>query len=79
MQWTYRLAVNGPVPQVVVDRIGSRFGEVAIHAENGRTVLTGLIADQPALRALTGLLWDLGCEIVLLVVTPDGAYVTRPR
>jgi hypothetical protein len=78
--WTYRVTVTGSVPRIVGDRIRSRFGEVTIRAETDRTVLTGLIIDQPAIRALTGLLWDLGCEILLLVATLDGRTTGRePR
>jgi hypothetical protein len=71
MARTYRLDLAGPVPGAVADQIRRRFGDVTIRALPPGTVLDGSVADQAALRALLGLLWDVGSEVRLLQVTDD--------
>ena len=46
-----------------------RFGEVEVRSLGGRTVVSGLTVDQAALRAVLGLLWDIGCEVQLVHAT----------
>jgi hypothetical protein len=65
----FELHVAGPLPQGVVDGVGSRFGDVAMHPQSGSTVLTGTIPDQAALRALMHLVWDSGGSILSLTWT----------
>ncbi len=70
----YHLALAGPVPTSVAELIAARFGHVTIRSDPGRsdpgrTVLEGLIADQAAVRALLGLVWDVGGEVRLLRVS----------
>lgn len=72
MGWTYHLALAGRVPLAVADQIPHRFGAVTVRSAPPGTVLDGSLPDQAALRALLGLLWDVGGEIRLLRVTDDG-------
>lgn len=65
---TFQLALAGPVPGALAERIRDRFGEVRVRPRTGRTVLEGRIADQAAVRALLDLVWDMGCEIRTLQI-----------
>ena len=65
---TFQLALAGPVPGALAERIRDRFGEVTVRPRTGRTVLEGRIADQAAVRALLDLVWDMGCEIRTLQI-----------
>ena len=69
MGWTYHLALAGPVPATVADQIRHRFGAVTIRSSAPGSVVDGAVPDQAALRALLGLLWDVGSEVRLLQVT----------
>ncbi len=69
MESSFELALTSALPGTAADVIRDRFGEIAIHQRPGRTVLEGWIADQAAVRALLGLLWDMGCEVSSLRVT----------
>jgi hypothetical protein len=57
--------VTGRLPDGLVDLIADRFGAAAriTTAERPTFTVVSLTADQPALRALLTLLWDLGQEI----------------
>ena len=71
MASTFELALAGPVPGVVAEVIRDRFGDVVVRHRLGRTVLEGRIADQTAVRALLDLLWEIGCEVRMLLVATD--------
>jgi hypothetical protein len=60
----YRLVVAGRLSQTVTQLIDSRFGSAASIGPSGPDSAVDLTADQPALRALLTLLWDLGHELV---------------
>ena len=67
----YRLIVSGPIARAAADVIEARFGvAAAIHALGDDTAVD-LTADQPSLRALVTLLWDLGHELVAILRFPD--------
>lgn len=62
------------MPQALLDTIRVRFGEISVCREVHSTVLSAAIADQPALRAFLGTIWDSGGDVLLVVVdaVPDG-------
>ena len=62
----YRLVVAGPLSQTVIQLIDSRFGSAASIGRIGPDSAVDLTADQPALRALLTLLWDLGQDLVAI-------------
>jgi hypothetical protein len=64
----YELHIANRPPRLVLDQIRSRFGEVAVRRDADRTVLTGTVIDQPALRALLTLVWDSGGDVLAVLV-----------
>jgi hypothetical protein len=61
----YELSVAGRLPSSVAETIGARLGDdVRIRPIGSRTVLNIEALDQPALRALLNLLWDVGLEVL---------------
>jgi hypothetical protein len=73
----YRLCVNGPVSDRLVETITHRFGNVLMVRNGEDTVLDAVLVDQPSLRALLTLLWDAGHDVHDVSVhdvslTPDG-------
>ena len=69
MLLTYRLEIRDRLPSVARAELRRRFGEVEVRSLGGRTVVSGLTVDQAALRAVLGLLWDIGCEVQLVHAT----------
>ena len=67
----YRMVVSGPLPQTTVATIHARFRPDQIAPERDSTVVTGTAIDQPALRALAGLIWDTGGQILSLDTETD--------
>jgi len=67
---TCRVTVAGPLPGSLARVIRARFAGVAIRPGTQRTALELDAADQPALRALLTLLWDVGHD-VLSVTTEE--------
>ena len=67
----YRLIVAGHLSQTVTQLIDSRFGSAASISRSGPDSAVALTADQPALRALLTLLWDLGHHLVAIRRCPD--------
>lgn len=63
MELTYRLEIRGPLPRLARNELGQWFGEFEVKSDGDRTVVSGLTADQAALRAVLSLLWDLGSEV----------------
>ena len=63
----YRLIVAGSLSQTAAHLIDTRFGSAASIRPNGRDSEVLLTSDQPALRALLTLLWDLGHELVAVL------------
>jgi hypothetical protein len=63
---TYRLEIRGPLPRVTQEELRRRFDDVEVRSEGARTVVSGLSADQAALRAVLSLLWDVGSEVRLV-------------
>ena len=70
MELTYRLEIRGPLPRLARNELRQWFGEVEVRSDGDRTVVSGLTADQAALRAVLSLLWDVGVEVRLLEATP---------
>ena len=70
MELTYRLEIRGPLPRMAKEELRRRFGEVEVRSEGARTVVSGLTADQAALRAVLSLLWDVGSEVRLVEAIP---------
>jgi hypothetical protein len=66
VELTYRLEIRGPLPRLARDELRRRFGEVEVQSDGDLTVLSGLSADQAALRAVLSLLWDLGSDVRLV-------------
>jgi hypothetical protein len=62
----YRLVVAGRLSQTATQLIGSRFGSAASIGPSGPDSAVEFTADQPALRALLTLLWDLGHDLVAI-------------
>ena len=69
MLLTYRLEIRGRLPGVAGEELRRRFGELEVRPLVDRTVVSGLTVDQAALRALLGLLWDIGGEVLLVQAT----------
>jgi hypothetical protein len=69
VELTYQLEVRGALPRGVREELRRRFGELVVQSQGDRTVLSGLTVDQAALRALLGLLWDVGGELQLVRAT----------
>jgi hypothetical protein len=67
----YRLVVAGRLSQTVTQLIDSRFGSAASIGRRGPDSAVDLTADQPALRALLTLLWDLGHDLVAICECAD--------
>jgi hypothetical protein len=80
----YRLVVAGGLSQTVVQLIDSRFGSAASIGRSGPDSAVDITADQPALRALLTLLWDLGHDLVAICDCPgptqplDGQRFAHP-
>jgi hypothetical protein len=74
----YRLIVAGPIAQAAAELIEARFGvAAAIHGLDDNTAVD-LTADQPSLRALVTLLWDLGHELLAILKFPDARRAHTP-
>lgn len=63
----YRLTVTGRLSRTVTELIEARFGAAASVGTDGADSSVELTADQPALRALLTLLWDLGHDVVTVL------------
>jgi hypothetical protein len=73
----YRLVVAGRLSQTVTQLIDSRFGSAASIGRRGPDSAVDLTADQPALRALLTLLWDLGHDLVAVRGCPDRTQLPK--
>jgi hypothetical protein len=63
---TYRLEIRGPLPRLVQEELRRRFGDVEVRSQETWTIMSGLTVDQATLRAVLGLLWDVGSEVHLV-------------
>lgn len=68
----YELHLASRPPQHVLDQIRSRVGAVGVRCGPDRTVLTGTVLDQPALRALLDVVWDGGGDVLAVLTVPSG-------
>lgn len=67
----YRLDLSGPLPEGLIEEIPDRFDEAEIHVVGDGVSIRAGGLDQPALRALLGLLWDVGAQVRSITdVTP---------
>ncbi|MEV6494959.1 hypothetical protein AB0M20_41005 [Actinoplanes sp. NPDC051633] len=71
MTLRYRVDIRGTLSEGLANELRRRFGEFTRHTENGRTVLTELVLDQAALRALLDQLWDAHSEVRLVTAIDD--------
>ena len=71
MAFRFEVHVTGRLPQALTETIGTRFGRVAMGEWPNSTVLKGSIADQAALRALLGLIWDTGGSVLSVTLDPE--------
>jgi hypothetical protein len=81
VELTYRLEIRGQLPRLARAELRRRFGDVQVRSDRDRTVVSGLTADQAALRAVLGLLWDLGSEVQLveaITLPGNGADGVQP-
>ena len=62
----YRLTLAGHLSQTATQLIDARFGAAPSIRCVGADSTVDLVADQPALRSLLTLLWDLGHELVAI-------------
>ncbi|MBD0293035.1 MAG: hypothetical protein ICV70_05630 [Jiangellaceae bacterium] len=69
MKLAYHLEIRGLLPRVAREELRRRFGDVQVRSDGDCTVVSGLTADQAALRAALTLLWDLGVEVRLVQAT----------
>jgi hypothetical protein len=69
VEHAYRLEIRGPLPGIAREELRRRFGDVQVRLDGDRAVVSGLTADQAALRAALSLLWDLGLEVRLVQAT----------
>jgi hypothetical protein len=67
----FEVPVDGPLPRMVRSTVRLRFADVHVHRGTHTTVLKGTIVDQPAIRALLGMIWDAGGSICLLTVNDE--------
>jgi len=67
----YRLVVAGRLSHTATQLIDSRFGSAASIGRRGPDSAVDLTADQPALRALLTLLWDLGHDLLAICECAD--------
>ena len=69
----YQVEIRGAIPEGVREELHRRFGDVTVRRNGDHTVLSGLTVDQAALRAVLGLLWDVGSELHVVRALDDGA------
>ncbi|HVD21607.1 MAG TPA: hypothetical protein VNC23_00805 [Lapillicoccus sp.] len=60
----YLVRVAGPVSRVVTDTVTERFGPVEVRRDEFGSVLAVRVRDQPALRSLLAVLFDVGHDVV---------------
>jgi hypothetical protein len=75
----YRLVVAGRLSHLLVDTIDARFGAAASIRPSGSDTAVQLVADQPSLRALLTLLWDVGHEVVAVTACTAGPERNESR
>ena len=75
MQLSYHLEIRGAIPRGAREELRRRFGDLVVRSDGDRTVLSGITVDQAALRALLGLLWDVGGELHLVRAVAPGQAV----
>ena len=63
---TVRLVLSGLLPLTTVKLLHTRFGVVDLIGGGASTTVTGIVDDQPALRALLSLIWDTGGSVISL-------------
>jgi hypothetical protein len=74
----YRLIVAGPLSQTAAQLIDTRFGSSAVISPSDRDSEVLLTSDQPALRALLTLLWDLGHDLLAFCACPGRSPTLSP-
>jgi hypothetical protein len=68
MMLNFRIRISGPLPKTAVALLSDRFQIDEIRVLPVATQLTGAVVDQPELRALLCLVWDLGGRLAYLDV-----------
>ena len=64
----YRLTIFGSLPRATSEVLRDRFRVGGVSIEPTSTVLTGRLVDQPALRTLLILIWDVGGSVKSLEI-----------
>ena len=59
----YRIDLSAPLPAGLVDQIKDRFALTDVRLRHDEFVIRTGVFDQPALRALLDLIWDVGAEL----------------
>jgi hypothetical protein len=59
----YRIEIAGPIPAGLATEIRSRFAPTEIRPVGRHVLIRTRTTDQAALRALLGLIWDVGAEL----------------
>ena len=75
----YRLIVAGSLSEAAAQLIETRFGSAASISPSGRDSEVLLASDQPALRALLTLLWDLGHDLLAVLECPEPSPALSPH
>jgi len=68
MQRRYRLTISGPAPASLLTEVRRRFGAVDVATAGESTEIRLRVADQAALRALLGVVWDASVEVLDLAL-----------
>lgn len=79
MTLRFRLVISGPLPGTTLELLQSRFHTDDVTKESTSTELTGTVSDQPALRALLGLIWDTGGQVLSLETELQTAAASLAR
>jgi hypothetical protein len=70
--------VAGRIAHAAADIIDARFGSAASIHPYGTDTAIDLAADQPSLRALVTLLWDVGHDLLSISQCPRGSPAAGP-
>ena len=59
----YRIEISGPLPVGLLDEIKGRFAPFEVRPGDDDVVIRTGALDQPAVRALLALIWDVGADL----------------
>lgn len=70
MTLRYLLVISDALPRTTLETVRRRFVLDGLDVENNSTSLSGAVQDEPALRALLTLIWDMGGHVQSLTTEP---------